>query len=139
MENLSIDTGAVSLTIDGDKNRVIRFYPTDVGFAESYFDLIRKLQEKQAEIIRREKELQESGLSELELQEQATKLKSEAFNTLRNCIDHVFGPGTSQTVFGNRNSIALVSRFFHGVAPYITEARKQEIERYTAPTPEVLE
>lgn len=139
MDNLTIDTGAVSLTIDGDKNRVIRFYPTDVGFAEQYYSLLHQLEEKQTEVIRREKELRESDATELQRQEEATRLQRETFDTLRRCIDDLFGPGTSQTVFGARNSIALFHRFFSGVAPYIAAARKQELARYTAPASEVLE
>lgn len=130
MENLNIDAGAVSLTIDGDKNRVIRFYPTDVGFAESFYQLVNDYQTKAKELNERAKG------ADAETQ---VKLCREAFDTLREGIDRTFGEGTSQTVFGNRNSLSLFARFFRGITPYVAAARKQEIERYTSSASEVME
>ena len=59
-----------------------------------------------------------------------------AFDTIREGIDNTFGDGTSQIVFGDRNTLDMVSRFFTGVTPYIQNARKSEIERYTSDSTE---
>ena len=50
MENLAIDSGAVELTIDDDKDRVIRFYPTDVSFAEAYYALADRFGKLRGEV-----------------------------------------------------------------------------------------
>lgn len=53
MENINISSGAVELTIDNDPARVIRFYPTDVAFAEGFFSLAAEFQRKQEKSSRR--------------------------------------------------------------------------------------
>lgn len=137
MNNLEISSGAVELTIDNDPNRVIRFYPTDVEFAEAYFDLIHKFDAKRAEIKTRLADVE--NLPEAEQAEAVVAIQREVFGVLRDGIDDTFGPGTSAVVFGNRNNLTMVARFFRGVTPYVRDARVKEVERYREDAGEVLE
>lgn len=131
MENINISSGAVELTIDNDPARVIRFYPTDVAFAEGFFALAAEFQRKQREIQQKINDIRASSKTEFEKNLEAVKLEREAFETMRQGIDNTFGAGTSDTVFGQRNTIDMVARFFKGVTPYVRKARQLEIERYT--------
>lgn len=136
MENLNISGGAVELMIDNDPNRVIRFYPTDISFAEGFYNLMQKYDHKQKEMEKRIEALKHEKKTWIEMNVECTKIKREAFDTIREGIDNTFGAGTSQTVFGDRNTLDMVSRFFTGVTPYIQQARKSEIERYTSDSTE---
>ena len=131
MENINISSGAVELTIDNDPARVIRFYPTDVAFAEGFFALAAEFQRKQGEIQQKINDIRASSKTEFEKNLEAVQLEREAFETMRHGIDNTFGAGTSDTVFGQRNTIDMVARFFKGVTPYVRKARQSEIERYT--------
>jgi len=131
MENINISCGAVELTIDNDPARVIRFYPTDVAFAEGFFSLASEFQRKQKEIQQKINDIRASDKTEFEKSLEAVQLEREAFNVMRQGIDNTFGAGTSDTVFGQRNTIDMVARFFNGVTPYVRKARQAEIERYT--------
>ena len=68
--------------------------------------------------------------SKLEKSRAELALTREAFAFLREGIDRTFGPGTAQTVFGSRDSVAMAARFFRGVTPYIRKARQGELDRY---------
>ena len=131
MENINISCGAVELTIDNDPARVIRFYPTDVASAQGFFSLASEFQRKQKEIQQKINDIRASDKTEFEKSLEAVQLEREAFNVMRQGIDNTFGAGTSDTVFGQRNTIDMVARFFNGVIPYVRKARQAEIERYT--------
>lgn len=134
MESLSIRGKAVELMIDDDPTRVIRFFPTDVEFAEAYFALCAEFDKARQSIADREADMESEGLGEIELAARRVELTKEAFDILRRGVDNTFGPGTAQTVFGDRNNLTMAARFFRGVTPYIREARKKEIARYTEET-----
>lgn len=131
MESLSIGGNAVELMIDDDPKRIIRFYPTDVEFAEAYFSLCSEFDKARQDIAAREIAMENEGLDEITLAERRVQLTKEAFDVLRAGIDNTFGPGTAQTVFGNRNNLTMAARFFRGVTPYVRRARESEIARYT--------
>lgn len=128
--NLNISSRGVRLTIDNDENRVIEFFPTDVAFAEGFFALASEFANKQEEIKKQSEEIQRGTGTSIDKHMAEIALTREAFKVLRNGIDNVFGPGTAQTVFGNRDTLDMVARFFRGVEPYIRKARQEEIDRY---------
>ena len=130
MKSLVIDNSAVELSIDNDPKRIIRFYPTDVSFAENFFTLAREFDERQKQIDRRLDEIEKSDCTQCEKLQQGIALSREAFEILRTGIDKVFGSGTSNTVFGEHNNLDMVARFFRGVTPYIKKARQSEIDKY---------
>ena len=133
MDSLNIAGKAVRLCIDNDESRVIEFYPTDVSFAENFYALAAEFEERQNDIKARSAAIAEGDGSKL-------ALTREAFAFLREGIDRTFGPGTAQTVFGSRDSVAMAARFFRGVTPYIRKARQGELDRYLKePAEDVME
>lgn len=139
MNDLKIDSGAVRLTIDGDENRVIRFYPTDVSFIEGFYELAYTFDKKRIEIEAKEKEILSGPGEYNEKAMKAAKLRGDVFKTMREGIDRIFGAGTSQTVFGDHDNLSMAANFFVGVTPYIQAVRKREMERYTKDTGDVME
>ena len=130
MDSLNIAGKAVRLCIDNDESRVIEFYPTDVSFAENFYALAAEFEERQNDIKARSAAIAEGDGSKLE--------KSRAELALTR--DRTFGPGTAQTVFGSRDSVAMAARFFRGVTPYIRKARQGELDRYLKePAEDVME
>lgn len=126
MENLKIDSGAVSLAINGDESRIITFYPTDVRFAESFFGLAAAFHEKRKEAAAKSEKLKgdpDAAAKELSL------LRS-TYTFMREEIDRVFGAGTAQTAFGDHDSLTAYIQFFRGLEPYVRKARQNEINRY---------
>lgn len=132
MENLVIDSGAVELTIDGDKSRVIRFYPTDVSFAEAYYSLADRFGKLQGEVAEKERTISESGMPNEEKIRERIRLSKSVYGELEKGIDEVFDPGTYHTVFGKHNNIEMVARFFRGISTYVRAARDREVKRYTS-------
>lgn len=132
MENLAIDSGAVELTIDGDKDRVIRFYPTDVSFAEAYYALADRFGALRGEVSAKELAISKSGKSDEEKIRERIRLSKSVYGELEKGIDEVFGPGTYHTVFGKHNNIGMVARFFRGISTYVRAARDREVKRYTS-------
>jgi len=136
-ESITIDTGEVELLINQDPNRVIRFNPTDLNFAERYYKLIGGFHEKQKEFEDREIEIKKitgkdaNGMP-LNFATLAA-LDHEVFAYTRAQIDEVFGPGTSQTAFGDTVNSEVLEQFLTGVSPYFKKARVQKIEQYTTP------
>ena len=126
MEHLKIDSGAVSLSINGDESRVITFYPTDVRFAEDFFGLVVSFREKRKECLLKSEQF--AGKPEAAAEELA--MLRETYTFMRGEIDRVFGSGTSQTVFGNHDSLTSYIQFFKGLEPYVRNARQKEIDRY---------
>nr|WP_300169314.1 hypothetical protein [uncultured Flavonifractor sp.] len=130
MDNLNITEKAVRLCIDNDESRVIEFYPTDVSFAENFYGLAAEFDARRKEIKTRAAAISKGPGSKLEKAKAELALTREAFKVLREGIDRTFGPGTAQTVFGDRDSVGMAARFFRGVTPYIRSARQGELERY---------
>lgn len=132
MEHLKIDSGAVSLAINGDESRIITFYPTDVRFAEDFFHLAVAAREKRAEYAAKSEALK--GNPDYAAEELV--LLRETYTFMRGEIDRVFGAGTAQTAFGNHDSLAAYIQFFKGIEPYIRKARQNELDRYMKDTGE---
>ena len=55
----------------------------------------------------------------------------EVCNFLREQIDKVFGAGTSQTVFGETQSLEMFEQFFTGITPFIKSSRTEKVTKYT--------
>ena len=131
METLRIDTGAVTLSINNDENRTITFYPTDVHFAEAFFNLVRDFMQRREDVSRQEEEIKESGGTAAERSAKEVELLRETYAFMRERIDNCFGAGTSEIVFGNHDSLGAYASFFRGVEPYVRKARTDELARYS--------
>ena len=131
METLRIDTGAVTLSINNDETRTITFYPTDVHFAEAFFDLVRDFMQHREDVSKKEEEIKAFGGTAAERSAKEVLLLRETYAFMRERIDNCFGAGTSEIVFGDHDSLGAYASFFRGVEPYVRKARKDELARYS--------
>lgn len=135
METLRIDTGAVRLAINGDENRIIEFNPEDIVFVERFYSLIKEFETKEVE-FRAKAEALAAASSEVDEYGIPTntgeniKLVLDLCNYLREKIDHVFGPGTSEKVFQDAQTLNMFEQFFTGITPFVQKARGQKLEKY---------
>lgn len=135
MNTKDID-GSVRIAIDDDPDRVVSFVPDDVVFAERFYGLMAALKEKEADYqqraaaLEKNKAVDEYGIP-LNVPESLALLR-ELCEFMRGEIDSIFGKGTSQKVFGEHLSLAMIEQFFNGITPYVQSARKGKTEKYTA-------
>jgi hypothetical protein len=136
-KSIKIDTGELHIAITDENDNFrgeIKFNPKDVIFAERFYRLVSDFQEKQKEYlkryedIQRDKEVDEQGIP-LNLNKQIELVK-ETCLYIREQIDHVFGEGTSQTVFGDGMVLEVFEQFFDGIAPFIQTTRTGKIGKY---------
>lgn len=140
--NLNINTGEIRLTIDGDPNRVISFNPEDIGFVERFYGLISEFEgkaeeyRKKAQEIEKNKETDKYGIPKNT--DDSIALIREACEYFRHKIDEIFGKGTSNTVFGEINTLEMFVSFFEGITPFIQKARTEKIKKYTGKRKQAL-
>jgi len=135
MDTLTISTGEKHIAINGDPERVIVFNPSDVAFAERFYDLIREFEAKlkeyqpRSEAIEIHQDVDENGVP-LNLPDKLALMR-EVCEYMRSKIDGLFGAGTSQKVFGDALVLSGFEQFFRGITPYIQTARSEKIAQYT--------
>lgn len=133
MDSIQIDTGEISLCINGDESRVITFNPSDILFAEKFYKTLGGIEAKSAEFERQAEELdkekwENNGLP-INTQARMDLLRSICeYN--RSLIDDVFGTGTSQKVFGDSLSLDAFGQFIKKVSPYFQKSRAAKLENY---------
>ena len=98
MQNLEFNTGMIELAIQGDPNRVLRFNPTDAGFAEGFMKLIDASNRKLVEAAEKEKLVCQSG-GNIEKIQQKNQVNMEADKFLRGEVDKLFGTGAADIIF----------------------------------------
>ena len=134
MESIRINSG-VRIAINNDPDRVIEFNPSDVAFAERFYQLLRDFEVKQVEYQERGAklnlgaELDEYGLPKK--LDEALSLLREVCEFMRERIDHLFGAGTSEKAFGDSLDLDLFDQFFEGIMPFIKTERTEKIKKYT--------
>lgn len=136
INNLSIDTGVKRITINGDPSRVIEFNPSDVSFAERFYELVRSFNSKAGEFTARSDALDKADEDEgkrFENTAERIKLMRGACSFFREQIDALFGAGTSQTAFGDAMTLDMFTQFFRGITPFITKVRSGLVAQYTTP------
>jgi DNA-binding XRE family transcriptional regulator len=133
-DSIRIDTGVKRILVNDDPNRVITFNPKDIVFAEKFYNLIKKFEDRQSEFEGKATELDaqdekdEFGLP-LNTKERLELLK-EICQFMRAQIDDVFGEGTSQAAFGDAISLDMFGQFFDGISPFIKHARSEKVQIY---------
>lgn len=134
MDSIQIDTGVKRIIVNDDPERVIVFNPSDVMFAEKFYQLIRDFEGKQAEFQKRAQDLDTDELDDLGIPaniKAGIDLLREMCEYLREKIDDLFGSGTSQAAFQNANTLEMFEQFFDGIMPFIQQARSAKIEKHT--------
>jgi hypothetical protein len=130
MDSITITTGVKRVCINGDETRVIEFNPSDVVFAERFYELMAAFKAKEADYLARSRALDEAGDEQAP---EALALLREVCEFLRAQIDRLFGAGTSQKAFGDTLEFAVFEQFFEGMTPFIQADRARKVERYARP------
>ncbi len=135
MDNIRINSGLKRIMINDDPNRVIEFNPEDVLFAERFYALIKVFQEQEVKFQERLEELQKNEEKDpygIPVNTQETlDFVVEVCNFLREQVDKVFGAGTSETVFGETQSLGMFEQFFTGITPFVKSSRTEKVAKYT--------
>lgn len=132
---LSSNVKKIAIIRDGEETGVLKFDPSDVIFAEKFYNLIAEFQAKVKEIEPRAKSLDENTAIDtnnlpVNFGERIALLR-EVCEYIRGRIDHLFGMGTSQVAFGDVYNTELIVQFFEGLKPFFQSARTAKIEKYT--------
>ena len=135
MDSIRIDNGEKRICVNDDPSRVIVFNPSDIVFAEKFYNLIGNFETRLTEYqgrsadIDADKSTDGNGLPANLGQRMA--LLREACQYIRDQIDVLFGEGTSQKVFEDVVAIELFPQFFEQITPFIQSARNDKIKKYT--------
>jgi hypothetical protein len=134
MDSLRIDNGVKRIMINDGPN-FIEFNPSDVIFAERFYELLKKFEEKQiqfeqqAEKLDSQKDQLDANGLPMNLENQLAFMR-DVCAFMREQIDFLFGSGTSQAVFGDVLSIEGIEQFFEGITPFIQTARAEKLKKY---------
>lgn len=134
MESLKISSGTIRIAINDDPEKVIEFDPNDVLFAERFYSIYKEVEAKQAEYLKRSKELDaqvdldENGIPANA--EEGIAFLREACEYMRSKIDYLFGPDASQKAFGDALSLDMIAQFFEGMTPFVEKARREKLVKY---------
>lgn len=137
MESIRISSAnEVRLMINDDPNRVIEFDPSDLEFIESFYNLIETFEKKEKDfkkrdaVLRANKDKDKYGMPKNAKARIA--LNREVCNFIKEQIDVLFGEGTSEKAFGNKNNLEMIVALFDGVTPFIQNKRKEMTSKYIA-------
>lgn len=149
LQGLNIDTGIITLPVtrDGENVGDFSFNPNRVDFAERFYAVYEKLQEKGKSLAQQEKEINQKISAERDeflkthteedLQlfvPQSAPLKialvKEICQYMKREIDSVFGDGTSALVFGEGDNFDVFGQFFEAITPHVEKARAKKTEKY---------
>ena len=138
MDSLRIDDGVKRIAINDDPGRVIAFNPTDVTFAEKFYNLIGEFEIKLKEYQRMSDDLEKTDAKDdngLPVNMDARlALLREVCGYIRGRIDYLFGVGTSQIAFGDVMAMEVFEQFFQGITPFFQRVRSAKIEQYSSKT-----
>ena len=131
--NIAIDDGSVTFTINNDKNKKIKVYPTD-------FNIIKRMETAKKEMSK--------ALEDYANSPDTTDTGDEvdALNSIiNNCINKIFAYDVSSVVFGEISPLTIsggkfyCQKFLEAIMPIISniiedeaEKTKKNIKKYTA-------
>lgn len=133
---LSSNVKKIAITRDGEETGVLKFDPSDVLFAEKFYNLIAEFQAKakeyepRADLLDSNTETDANNLP-VNFGERIALLR-EVCEYIRARIDDLFGIGTSQAAFGDVYDTELIVQFLEGLKPFFQSARAAKIEKYTS-------
>lgn len=134
MKELTFDTGVVEMSVNG--GRVIRFNPADIGFLETLYGLIGKIEAIDTETAKK-KDKSDDPAKMFDYSRAADKRMREA-------VDAVFGDGFCADVFQElrliamANGLSVIENFIFSIIDEMDESvqenlakRKGRIAKYT--------
>jgi hypothetical protein len=129
--SIRIDAGEVTLLVNDDPSRVIKFNPEDILFVERFYSLLggfegvqKKFQDRLDAIPDNEESTAPRVIAVIE----------EACDYLMEQIDSVFGAGTSEAAFAGSKSLSQIEQFFLAIAPYVKAKRQDKVTKYQSKT-----
>lgn len=127
MRELIINTGTRKLEVvrDGEKVGVFIFNPDDIAESKKYIEFSERLADTKESRLKEAEMLDEHG-TKMEIAEYSENLVRE----LRQEIDNIYNPGTSEMLFGDCINISTLTDFFEQLQPYYAEASKARKEKY---------
>lgn len=130
-DSIRIDAGEVTLLVNDDTSRVIKFNSEDILFVERFYELLggfegvqKKFQDKLDAIPDNEESTAPKVIEVIE----------EACDYLMEQIDSVFGNGTSEAAFAGVKSLSQIEQFFLAIAPYVKAKRQDKVTKYQSKT-----
>jgi hypothetical protein len=135
VDSLQINSGEKRIAINQDPDRMIVFNPSDVMFAEKFYRLVGDFQSKSKEYRAQFEELEkvtdtdEHGFP-LNMSARFDMLK-EVCEYINGQIDNLFGKGAAEKAFKGAMELDLYSQFFEGMTPFVQQARKDKLAKYT--------
>lgn len=131
---IQIDTGEkrVQITRDGKSAGELVFIPSDILFAERFYALLDELNAKLVEFRLLQAQFKQTKPDELpsDMPERIA-LQRDLCEYMREKIDHIFGKGTSQILFGEVRNLDVYKQFFDGILPFFKLARAERVAQYT--------
>ena len=128
MESLQIRTGQISINIlddNGEPRGVFKFNPADVKVAAKVINLVDEFDAKRKEFDELE--------AKCETNEEKVKLLNDVVDYFTNCIDGIWGTGSSEILFGNANTVEMFGDFFAGITPYYVKESKKRTSANSRP------
>ena len=124
---LSLSTGALSVPVERDGKRVgaLTLTPDDPAFLNRFYALSPLLEERRQALAQLPEGVDHAAETLAALQ--------SACEEVRAAIDDTFGAGTSQLVFGDTCTPALLEQFFAGIAEILRPLREEKLAEYLAP------
>lgn len=130
-QNLNFDTGIITLNIQGDASRQLKFNPNDFNLANRFFELVQHAEEKQKEFTEKGKAVDESNDLEAKL-----NLITEMDKYFRSQIDILFGEDSAELIFKDMNLMTeadngdfILANFLMALYPYFEKASKKKVDQ----------
>lgn len=125
--SIRIDSGEVTLLVNDDPSRVIKFNPEDILFVEKFYSLLGGFEGVQGRFQERLNAIPDEDESTAP---QVIAVVEEACDYLMEQIDSAFGKGTSDAVFAGVKSLSQIEQFFLAIAPYVKAKRQDKVTKY---------
>lgn len=132
IKNINFDDGYKSFTLNGDKQRVIRFNPADPNFIKRAMEAEKRI--SQSKFLLDDLNLNPDGTPE-EMADNTVKAINEFEEIMKDQINYIFNADVYDTVFAGQSPLCIVGKnrlylfeaFMDSVIPVIAA----EIEDYS--------
>lgn len=145
MENLSFDTGRVTMSINGDASRTISFNPTDPDIVNRFLLLADTCEKKEKEFEKKVEETNRKAMAEQDPLARArmkNDLDQEIDRFFREKVNEIFGEDADKSIFGEVSPTAVTGNgttVFQNFIQAILPVFEQEIKRRETETNKIIE